>query len=58
MNHEQAYRILGHTPQAPDGHWPNQPRQRDGEGNKVDEPVQCVRCQQAWPCESYRLSSR
>jgi hypothetical protein len=32
-------------------HAPNTPRERNSKGQKVDEPVQCVQCLQAWPCE-------
>ncbi len=32
-------------------HAPNTPRQRNAKGQKVDEPVQCVSCLTAWPCD-------
>lgn len=32
-------------------HAPNTPRVRNAKGQRVDEPVQCLRCLQAWPCE-------
>lgn len=32
-------------------HAPNTPRTHNAKGQKVDEPVQCLRCLQAWPCE-------
>jgi FtsZ-binding cell division protein ZapB len=35
----------------PTEHAPNTPRERNAKGQKVDEPVQCVKCLQAWPCE-------
>jgi len=58
MNHDQAVKILGHDPQRCDGHYPNRPRTHDGQGNRVDEAVQCVRCLRAWPCETYRAALR
>jgi regulator of replication initiation timing len=39
-------------------HQPNTPRQRNSKGQKVDEPVQCVQCLQAWPCEVMLLSQQ
>jgi len=39
-------------------HAPNTPRQRNSKGQKVDEPVQCVQCLQAWPCEVMLLSQQ
>lgn len=32
-------------------HAPNTPRTRNARGQKVDEPVQCVSCLTAWPCD-------
>ena len=37
-------------------HQPNTPRIRNERGEKVDEPVQCVQCLQAWPCEVMLLT--
>ena len=37
-------------------HAPNTPRERNSQGQKVDEPVQCVQCLQAWPCEVMTLT--
>lgn len=38
-------------------HGPNTPRERDANGKKVDEPVQCAKCLQFWPCDIHLLSS-
>lgn len=39
-------------------HQPNTPRKRTADGRRVDEPVQCEQCLQAWPCEVANLEQR
>jgi hypothetical protein len=36
-------------------HTPNTPRTHDAQGRPVNEPVQCVQCLQAWPCDVRQL---
>lgn len=35
-------------------HTPNTPRTHNAKGQRVDEPVQCEACLQAWPCDHER----
>jgi hypothetical protein len=39
-------------------HQPNVPRKYDGKGHKVDDPVQCRKDLQAWPCDIVNLLDR
>lgn len=39
-------------------HQPNTPRERTADGRRVDEPVQCEQCLQAWPCEVAVLTAQ
>jgi hypothetical protein len=36
-------------------HVPNTPRKRDAQGKPVNEPVQCCKDLQAWPCDTKKL---
>lgn len=36
-------------------HVPNTPRTHDGRGHKLEEPLQCVKCLQSWPCDVRQL---
>jgi hypothetical protein len=36
-------------------HVPNEPRKNDHQGRKVEEPVQCMKCLQTYPCDVKNL---
>lgn len=51
MTHPYATFITGLASR----HIPNTPRTHNAAGKKVDDPLQCQGCLEAWPCEKKQL---